>query len=116
MGDGIRVGIGSQVLSCIAIENGGRTDDNRSGAGIHVVNYDNVVDGNTVYGNDRGIDVDSAYNLVVRNRARTNTTNYEIANGNRVGTIVSAPSSGAISGSTGGSGVGTTDPWANLSY
>jgi hypothetical protein len=35
---------------------------------------------------------------------------------NKVGVIVSAPLSGAISGSTGGAGVGTSDPWANLSY
>ena len=36
--------------------------------------------------------------------------------GNNVGVIVIPPASIAISGSTGGAGVGSTDPWANFSY
>jgi hypothetical protein len=52
----------------------------------------------------------------VRNTASDNTTNYVIVASNKVGFIVSAPNSGAISGSTGGSGVGSTDPWANFSF
>jgi len=39
----------------------------------------NRVDGNTVTRNDRGIDVDSGGNLVVRNDASLNPTNYDIA-------------------------------------
>jgi hypothetical protein len=45
-----------------------------------------------------------------------NTTNSEIASLNKVGVIVSPSNSGAISRSTGGAGVGTTDPSANISY
>ena len=52
----------------------------------------------------------------MRNSASGNGTNYVIVAGNKVGPIVAAPSSGAISGDTGGAGVGTTDPWANFSY
>jgi hypothetical protein len=33
-----------------------------------------------------------------------------------VGVIVSAPNSLAISGLTGGAGVGTSEPWANISF
>ena len=51
------------------------------------------------------------------NTAATNTTNnYDIVANNKVGTIVSAPNSVAITGSTGGAGVGSTDPWANFSF
>ena len=66
--------------------------------------------------NDRGIDVDFGGNLIVRNSASGNTTDYEISTHNKVGVIVSGPNSGAISGSTGGAGVGPTAPWANFSF
>ena len=66
--------------------------------------------------NDRGIDVDAADSLIIENSASGNTTNYEIVAGNKVGAIVSAPDSLAISGSTGGAGVGSTNPWANFSF
>ena len=74
------------------------------------------IEGNNVMGNDRGIDVDQLGNFIVRNTASANTVNYDIVANNKVGVIVSAPNSGAISGSTGGSGVGSTDPWANFTY
>ena len=60
--------------------------------------------------------MDVAGNLIVRNSASGNTLNYVIVASNAVGQIFSAPASGAISGSTGGAGVGTTDPWVNFSY
>ena len=67
--------------------------------------------------NDTGIDVDIAGNVIIRNSASGNTTNnYDIVAGNKVGTIVLAPDSVAITGDTGGAGVGTTNPWSNLSF
>ena len=55
-------------------------------------------------------------NLVQRNAARGNTTNYVIAAGNRVATIVTpAVTSSAISGSSGGSAF-STDSSANIAY
>ena len=51
-----------------------------------------------------------------RNSASGNTTNYDIVAFNQVGVIVVPPNSVAISGSTGGAGVGSTDPWANFSF
>ncbi len=86
------------------------------GSNIHVTSVQNRIEGNLVTDSDRGIDVDAANNLIIRNTARGNTTNYDIVANNKVGAIVSAPNSGAISGSTGGAGVGTSDPWANLSF
>jgi parallel beta-helix repeat protein len=95
--------------NCIANGNGG------DGAGIHTSGTRNLIDGNHTIGNDRGIDVDGEDNVIMRNTA-SNTINYEIVANNRVGAIVSAPNSGPIDGSTGGAGVGTTDPWANFSF
>ena len=115
-GDGIQTNSGCLVKDCVSDENGGRTDATLDGAGIHAVSYDNVIDSNTVYGNLRGIDVDSINSLIIRNRARTNGTNYTIGGTNRIGTIVITPSSGPVNGSAGGGGVGSTDPWANFSY
>ncbi len=65
--------------------------------------------------NDRGIDVDGPSNIIIRNTASENATNYEIAANNKVGVIVIPPNSPAISGNTGGSGVGS-NPWSNFSY
>jgi parallel beta-helix repeat protein len=86
------------------------------GSGIHVTNEDNHIEENVVIDNDLGIEVSGPNNLIIRNTARGNDTNYVIVATNKVGVIVSAPSSAAVNGSSGGAGVGTTDPWANLSY
>ena len=74
------------------------------------------IGGNNVTDNDRGIDVDFSGNIIIKNTASGNGTNYDIAADNKVGVIVAAPNSMAISGSSGGAGVGTTDPWANFSF
>ncbi len=63
-----------------------------------------------------GLRVDQGFNLILRNSASGGAPNYEISANNRVGPIVLAPLSPAISGTTGGSGVGSTDPWANFSF
>ncbi|MBU1693570.1 MAG: right-handed parallel beta-helix repeat-containing protein [Verrucomicrobia bacterium] len=111
-GDGIEVFSDSQVTGNTCDNNGEGGD----GAGIHVTNDDNRIDSNNVTENDRGIDVDGNGSLIVRNSASGNTTNYVIAANNKVGVIVSAPNSAAISGDTGGAGVGSTDPWANITF
>jgi hypothetical protein len=54
--------------------------------------------------------------LIIRNSCSSNTTNYDITAVNYVGVTVIPPLSGAVTGNTGGSGAGTTDPWANFSY
>ncbi len=112
-GDGICVYSDCRVVGNTCDHNGSYSGD---GAGIHVELSDNRIDGNNVTDNDRGIDVDHSDNFIIRNTASGNTINYDIVANNKVGVIVSAPNSGAISGSTGGSGVGSTNPWANFSF
>ena len=74
------------------------------------------IEGNSVTDSPIGLEVDFAGNLIIGNSASGNTSNYEIVVGNKVGVIVDAPDSVAISGSTGGAGVGTTNSWANFSF
>ncbi len=48
--------------------------------------------------NDLGMDIQLTGNFIVRNAASGNTTNYQIVASNKVGVIVNAPNSVAISG------------------
>ena len=114
MGDGIRVVADSRVERCYSAQNGNGAD----GAGIHALQVRNVLADNQLLGNDRGMDVDMAGNLIYRNACTFNSVNWSIAAGNGVGSIVVAADSAAVSGDGGGSGtgLGTTDPWANFTY
>jgi parallel beta-helix repeat protein len=111
--DGISVSRRSLVMNNTCSLNG---NGSTTGAGILVTADDNRIEGNNLVGNDTGLDVNSSGNFIVRNTASGNATNWDIVASNRVGVIVSAPNSIAILGSTGGAGVGSTDPWANFSY
>jgi parallel beta-helix repeat protein len=83
---------------------------------ILVLGNNNRIEGNTCTYADRGIAVDGTGNLIIRNSCSGNTTNWAIVASNKVGPIVAAPNSVAISGDTGGAGVGSTNPWANITY
>ncbi len=112
-GDGIRVGRYSVIENNTSDDNG----NNGDGAGIHASGGDNRIHGNTTTRNDRGIEVDGTGNWITNNSSGGNPgNNYQIAASNRVGVIVVPPTSGAISGNTGGAGAGTTDPWANFTF
>jgi hypothetical protein len=111
-GDGIRVGTACVVTNNSCRSNGSAGD----GAGIRAESSQNRIESNNVTFNTRGVDVNSAGNFIVRNSASLNGTNYDIVANNKVGVVVAAPDSGVISGSTGGAGVGSTDPWANFSF
>jgi parallel beta-helix repeat protein len=131
---GIFAGDGSTVSHCVARANTLegitatercsilRNNCTQNGVGIRVfVSIDssgrgNRIEDNQLTGNGQGMSVGGGDNLVLRNSAHNNTTNYFIVSGNKVGVIVTPPDSSAISGSTGGAGLGTTDPWANFSY
>jgi parallel beta-helix repeat protein len=115
VGDGINVTETCVVRENTCDRNGGPTTP-PDGAGIHATGTDNRIEANNVTNSDRGIDVDGTGNLIIKNSASGNGTNYDIAAANKVAPIVAAPDSGAISGSTGGAGIGSTDPWANISY
>jgi parallel beta-helix repeat protein len=109
--DGIFVGLSSNVTDCSASNNAedgiqvssdsfvarNQADSNGTvdGAGIHVTGSGNRLEGNSVTDNDRGIDVDATQNLVIRNSASGNTTEYAIAGGNTVGPIVTSATIGA---------------------
>jgi parallel beta-helix repeat protein len=112
-GDGIRATVDCSIIGNQCETNGLGTGD---GAGIHVTATGNRVDGNHVAGNDRGIDVDSVANTIVRNTATGNPVNYDIVAGNSIGAIVLPGNSVLINTNVAqASSLGTTDPWANLS-
>lgn len=112
--DGIEVPGHCHVINNICDSNGIGAG---TGMGIKATGTDSRIEGNSLMRNDIGLDVQLSGNFIVRNTAAGNPSdNYQIVASNKVGTIVSAPNSLAINGSTGGAGVGSTDPWANFSY
>lgn len=86
-----------------------------NGAGIHATAGDNRIEGNICTGGDRGVDVDLAGNFIIRNTCSGATVNWDIVAGNAC-LVINAALSGAISGSNGGVGPGSTDPNANFTY
>ena len=97
--DGIQVSSESFVTGNTCGSNGFNAAD---GAAIHVTSVDNRIEGNHVTSSDRGIDVDAAGNLIIRNSASGNTTNYDIVGGNDVGPI--------------GTAAASASPWANIAF
>ena len=97
-GDGIKVNSLSRV-------EGNTCEENGAGAGVHVAGQGNRIDGNTVARNVRGIDVDLGGNLVVRNDATLNTTNFDIVPGNADANVASP-----------GSNFFLLWPWANFRH
>ena len=113
--DGILVTYSCQVKGNTTASNSRYVQN--GGAGIHAKNSGNRIEGNVSNSDQYGIKVDGNENIITHNTVRAaGSANYNIVSGNMVGTIVNAPASGAINGGTGGSGLGTTDPWANFSY
>jgi hypothetical protein len=148
---------GSQLLDCVANQNGAHgidagfavqvsrcKVDNNVGHGILCGSYCTITDnscrqngfgpapgagvflpagfgrsrisGNDCFQNEWGVRVDGTFALVIGNTCTlSSASNFEIATGNRVGTIVSLPSSGAISGNVGGNSAGA-DPISNFAY
>lgn len=134
-GAGFDLGGSTTIENCVAVANegdgiqidgdsfvrGNNCDGNGvsgDGAGIHVTAGDTRVEGNNVSDNDRGIDIDFAGSLIIKNSAAGNTVNYDIAANNVFGEIVDrrTPASAAFAGSAAPSSVATTDPWANFAY
>jgi parallel beta-helix repeat protein len=120
-GVGIFASIGSAVTGCTASANTGdgievdsrcRLEANTcqgngagtgNAAGIHVTGRGSRIDGNTAFGNDRGIDIDAGGNLVIRNDATNNTVNYDVVAGNTNANV-----------ETPGANFVITRPWANF--
>ncbi|HMN42271.1 MAG TPA: right-handed parallel beta-helix repeat-containing protein [Phycisphaerales bacterium] len=114
-GAGIRVSFGCNVLSNVCAANGGPT---AGGKGVQATGSDNRIEGNNCVSNDKGIVVDVAGNVIVRNTCSGNFPDWVIAANNVYGPIVDrrAPASGAVSGYSGAGSLGTTDANANFSY
>jgi len=75
-----------------------------AGPGIHLLAGTSGwrVDSNHLENNDRGLQIAGPGNIVTRNSATNNVTNYNIVAGNDVGPI--------------GSAAASTSPWANLEF
>jgi parallel beta-helix repeat protein len=117
-GNGIRLS-----SDCIAVQNlCDSNGNNGDGAGIHASSSDARIEGNNVTDNDRGIHASVAGNLIIKNSAAGNTTNYELVSNNFYGTIINtvvpagSPTPPAVGGSSAASSINTTDPWANISF
>ena len=116
-GDGIQnLGIGGAIEGCYAISNGGDGIEVFQGIrvvgndlvsnGIHVTQSGNHIEGNTIVFSGTGIDANPATgNIIIKNSATQNTTDYDIAAGNTVGPILGAADP-----------IASTNPWANFSY
>ena len=136
VGHGIATGQASVIVDCTAFENdldgirvssaclvrGNSSSTNgqgvAGGAGIHATSVDNRIEGNNCTSSDRGIDVDLAGNIIIRNTCAGNTTDWVIVANNVVGPILDrrVPASAAINGFAAPSSLGTTDANANFSY
>ena len=135
-GDGINVGISSTVTGCTARLNNGdgiqvdsdcRVTDNTcesngfgagNGAGIFATGGDNRIEGNHCTGADRGIDVDVAGNIIIKNTCAGNIINWVIAANNYYGPIINRTGvvTAAVNGAAAAGTLATTDPNANFSY
>lgn len=83
-GDGIHTTSDGLILNNVCASNGFNGD----GAGILASASGNRIDGNHVANNDRGIDINGTGNIILRNTARTNTTDFDIFAGNDTGDII----------------------------
>jgi len=106
--------VGNIVRHCHTCDNSGSGVLFLSGAG----NIQNVIEYcDSLNNSSAGFSLAASTNLIINCRASGNANNYVIAAGNREGIIVQPTvNASGISGATGGSGTGTTDPYANLSF
>ncbi|HZW08180.1 MAG TPA: right-handed parallel beta-helix repeat-containing protein [Phycisphaerales bacterium] len=111
-GDGIHAGARNRVIGCTVALN--------TGAGVRLDDLsatlaaNSTVTGLFARGNGIGIACLDQNCTVTANRCVNNGVNYSIVANNYVGSIVTAPVSGAINGSSGGAGMGSADPNANF--
>ena len=84
------------------------------GAGIHVVKGFGRIEGNFVYRNTRGIEVESTGIYLSRNTAMSNEVNWVVAASNVCLVVAATPTAAAINGDSGGTAPGSTDPNANF--
>jgi hypothetical protein len=102
--DGIELLADGSVLGNTAAGNGQKSGD---GAGILVRGLGARVESNNATGNVVGIGAEGTHNLIIRNSAGGNGTNYGISSGNSVGAVINVINDGNFSSS---------NSWANLVY
>lgn len=107
VGDGIEAGANCRIATNDSTGNGAGAGD---GAGIHLASTSGGgtrIEANNVAANDRGIDVDSTGNVIIKNTAAAGGIPYDIVAGNTVGVVISAVGNGSFASS---------NAWANLVY
>jgi parallel beta-helix repeat protein len=102
-GDGIEVSQDCRVVNNTCEQSGRSTG---SGAGIYVTGSDNRIEGNHMTDGDYGLLVGGTGNLIVKNTASGNSTEYSIASGNWTGPIDTS-SAGTIT---------NMSPWVNFDF
>jgi hypothetical protein len=109
---GVTSGSGGRIIANSCARNG----TGGLGAGVQVTGSDALIEGNNVTENDRGVQATAAGNFITRNIASGNTTlNWEIAANNKCHVVLGV-NAGAISGDSGGTSQGSTNPNANYTY
>jgi parallel beta-helix repeat protein len=103
----------SATVGCIIRNN--TCDGNTNSPGIRVTGTDTRVEENNLTFNGTGLQTTFSGNIIIRNTASGNTTNWIIAAGN-VCLVVEAATAGAINGNSGGVSPGSTNPNANFTY
>lgn len=111
--DGISVGDSCRVSGCVTARNGSTTTQ---GAGIRATGVGAIIEGNLSRANSFGYYIQGTGNLVVRNTASSNNTNWIATASNVRGPIIdrTALVSPAIAGDSAPSVLGSTDPHANF--
>lgn len=132
MNCGLMTGNGCTILHCTARDNrkcgfsimsgslvsgctGAQMYSDNEAVGILVSEVGNRLEGNNVTQNACGIRVNGTGNIIIRNTARSNALNWDVAAGN-VCLVVQAATAGAFTGDSGGTAPGSTDPNANFTY
>jgi parallel beta-helix repeat protein len=117
-GSGIVAGYSCLVKDNTTASNDRYVPNNGGAAGIYASYSGCRIEGNNSNSDYYGIWVNGSENIVINNTVRAALNlNYFIVGGNMTGTVVNvAPETSGIDGSSGGIGMGTTDPFANFSF
>ena len=99
--DGIQTGGNSTII-------GNNCNDNAA-MGINIVSRRSRIEGKNVEQNDTGIGGVGTKNIIIKNTAARNSTNFDIAADNGVGEIIDVSSSAGVPITSG-------NPWANFTY
>lgn len=116
-GDAIRITAGCRVLNNSCDYNGRLVT---GAANLLVTGAQNRVEANNLTSNlnsGLGLKVTAGGNIILRNTAKTNNTNYSIVANNHYGAIVDATAANptVVNGNSATS-TASTDPWANFAY